>query len=74
MRDTDTLKKLFLYGGQLGNVCGRGQQDQAAAFAVLVYFETWVDDANDVQVALKRFFKVSNPLLRERRARAELVL
>ena len=66
MRSVHTSKELRLRIGQLGDVCGGRQQNQAAAVTALVHFEARVDDANDVQVALKRFFEVADALLRER--------
>ena len=66
MRDTATSKKHFLCVGQLGDVRGRRQQSQAAAVTAFVCLASGVDDANEVQVALKRFFEVADALLRER--------
>lgn len=66
MRALNKSKKLFLCVGQFGDVRGRRQQNQAAAVTAFVDFESGVDDANNVQVALKRFFEVADALLRER--------
>ena len=74
MRSTCTSKKLLLLAGQLRDVCGRRQQNQATAITALVHLESRIDDANYVQVAFERFFEVADALLRERRTRTELVL